>query len=366
MTERSLLADAVETFFSERCTPEAVAAIEAGSDAHAMWSETEALGLTLASVPESVGGEGGSLIDSLTILRAAGRHAVPLPLAETGALAGWLLAEAALPVGAGPSTVAPIDRAETLRLTRDGERARLSGRASGVPWAQSAARIVVLARDEEDALVVASVPPWAAEIQPGSNLAGEPRDGVSFTGVVLEPGTFAAVAIDLDEYFLRGALTRAVLMLGALEQTRELTVAFSKARVQFGRPIARFQAVAHALAQMARDVAVVRAAVELAVSAAAADVRDGWLEIASAKVVAGRAAGSVSAHAHQIHGAIGITKEYRLSVLTRRLLSWREEFGPEGEWSQRIGAAAWRAPDGVWGLVSAGRYPMSLPIARAR
>jgi acyl-CoA dehydrogenase len=148
------------------------------------------------------------------------------------------------------------------------------------------------------------------------------------------------------------------MMLGALETARDLAVAHARDRTQFGRPLAAFQAVQHMLAQIARDVAVTRSVVELAVSAASENVTGGWLEIASAKVVAGRAARTVSAHAHQVHGAIGITKEYSLSALTRRLWSWREEFGTESEWSQRIGQEACRSPEGVWGLITGGRLPL--------
>jgi len=220
--------------------------------------------------------------------------------------------------------------------------------------------VVVLAHDGGGELFAASVEPSALAIIPGRNLAGEPRDSVSLDGVAVASADFAPVHIDLETLQLRGALARAVLMLGALEQTRDLTVAFSKDREQFGRPIARFQAVAHLLAQLARDVALARAAVDLAVSAAVEDVAGAWLEIACAKVVAGRAAGSVSARAHQVHGAIGVTKEYALSAITRRLWSWRDEFGSETEWARRIGAEAWRTPDGVWGLITAGRLPTSL------
>jgi acyl-CoA dehydrogenase len=164
-----------------------------------------------------------------------------------------------------------------------------------------------------------------------------------------------------DDILLRGALGRAVLMLGALEHVRDLTVAWSKDREQFGRPIARFQAVQHMLAQMARDVALTRAAVELAAAAAGED-GGGWLEIAAAKVVAGRAARTVTAQAHQVHGAIGVTREYSLTVLTRRLWAWRDEFGSEAEWSRRIAARLAESEDGVWALVTAGR----LPLATAR
>jgi alkylation response protein AidB-like acyl-CoA dehydrogenase len=148
------------------------------------------------------------------------------------------------------------------------------------------------------------------------------------------------------------------MMLGAMETARDLAVAHARDRTQFGRPLAAFQAVQHMLAQIARDVAVTRSVVELAVSAAAEDVTGGWLEIASAKVLAGRAARTVSAQAHQVHGAIGITKEYSLSALTRRLWSWREEFGTESEWSRQIGQEGWRAPEGAWGLITSGRLPL--------
>lgn len=359
MTERSLLADAVETFFGARCTADEVAAIEAGRDPAELWDEMEELGLTLASVPEEAGGQGGSLIDALTVLRASGRHAVPLPLAETSVLAGWILAEAGLPVGAGPSTVAPVRSTDRLELTRSGDGARLSGRAPRIPWGRSAARIVALANDEEGRLFAAGVEPSAVGVVDGRNLAAEPRDTIEFVDVLVEAGAFAPLPLDRDAVLLRGALSRAVLMLGALERTRDLAVAYSKDRVQFGRPIARFQAVQHLLAQIARDVAVVRAAVELAVSAAAEDDGSGWLEIASAKIVAGRAARSVSAQAHQVHGAIGVTKEYSLSILTRRLWSWRDEFGSEAQWSQRIGDAAWRDEGGVWDLVTSSRLPVA-------
>jgi acyl-CoA dehydrogenase len=360
MSERSLLADVVETFFSERCPPQQVAAIEAGADPDPLWRELEELGLTLAAVPEAAGGQGGSLLDALTIMRAAGRHAAPLPLAEAGLLAGWLLAEAGMSVSEGVLTVAPVRRGETIRITTDGGNARLDGQALRVPWARTAERIVVLALDAEGRGYVASVPPAAAQITLGHNLAGEPRDDVVLAGVVVAGDDVAPVTATIEQLQLRGALARSVMMLGALERVRDLTVAWSKDRVQFGRPISKFQAVQHLLAELARDVAVARAAVDLAVSAAVDDIDAAWLEIASAKLVCGRAAGSVAARAHQVHGAIGVTKEYSLSVLTRRLWSWRDEFGSETEWAQQIGAEAWREPRGVWSLVTAGRIPTAL------
>jgi acyl-CoA dehydrogenase len=354
MTESTLLADAVERFFSERCLPDFVAAAEAGSDTTELWTETEQLGLTLVSVSEDTGGEGGSLADAMTVLRAAGRHAVPLPIAET-ILAGWLLSEAGLPVGLGPATIAPAQPSDHLLLTTRGGGLRITGSALRIPWGCAARRIVVVAPDEADRLHVASVDPAGARVVQGMSLANEPRDYVDFTDVPVEPSACAPVLLSPDTIQVRGALFRTGMMLGALERARDLAVEHVKVRQQFGRPLARFQAVQQLIAQIARDVAVTRAAVDLAVVAVTDDPGAAWLEVAAAKVVAGQAARGVAARAHQVHGAIGVTKEYPLSMLTRRLWSWRNEFGSEAEWSQRIGAEAWQTDGGPWALATSGR-----------
>lgn len=356
MSERSMVADAIAELLSARCTPEYVAAVEAGADPGPLWQELEELGFTQVALPESAGGGDGTTVDALTVLRAAGRHAAPLPLAETGLLAGWLLDAAGLPVGQGRATVAPARAEDAFLLRPDAEDALLTGRAIRVPWASAAATLVVLAHDAGGRTYVAAVDPADARIDPGANLAGESRDIVVLDAVVIRSGSFAPVALTLDDVLLRGALTRAVLMLGALEQVLALTVAWAKDREQFGRPIARYQAVQQLLAQMARDVALTRAAVESAASAADGPA-GGWLETASAKVVAGRAARTVTAQAHQVHGAIGVTREYALTGLTRRLWDWRGEYGTEAAWSAAIAARAVSTPDGVWGLVTAGRTP---------
>ena len=63
-----------------------------------------------------------------------------------------------------------------------------------------------------------------------------------------------------------------------------------------------------------------------------------YVAAALAKGRVGESAGTVARLAHQVHGAIGFTKEYALQLSTRRLWSWREEFGPDPEWAARVGA----------------------------
>ena len=64
-----------------------------------------------------------------------------------------------------------------------------------------------------------------------------------------------------------------------------------------------------------------------------------WMEVASAKVRVGEAAGAGAAIAHQLHGAIGFTAEHALQRYTRRLWSWRDDFGAESHWAEELGRA---------------------------
>jgi acyl-CoA dehydrogenase len=233
---------------------------------------------------------------------------------------------------------------------------RLSGTATRVPWGARAARVAVLA-ETPDGRVVCSVDPRACAVQRRVNLAGEPRDTLDFDGVVVGAGEHAQapVALTADVLERRGALLRAAQIAGALTATLELSVAFAGERVQFGRPIAAFQAVGSLLALLAAESAAAVGAVDAAL-AAFADGGDAANEVAAAKVRAGQAAGAGAEMAHQIHGAIGYTREHRLHLLTRRLWSWRDEYGSEAVWAQRLGHSALEAGgSGLWPLISGTR-----------
>lgn len=148
---------------------------------------------------------------------------------------------------------------------------------------------------------------------------------------------------------LRGALARSIQMAGALERVRDLTVRYAAERRQFGQPLNRFQAIQQHLAALAAEVALAGAAVDDAVASPTP------ARVGAAKIVAGRAAGAAAAIAHQVHGAIGYTREHELHRFTTRLWRWRDEHGTEAEWAARLGERALAAtPDGLWGLMTAG------------
>jgi acyl-CoA dehydrogenase len=203
-----------------------------------LWRLLEESGLTLVSVPESAGGSGGDLRDLATVVQACGYRAAPVPLVETALLAGWGLASAGIAVPPGPLAVACPAAASTA-LVPDGPGHRLVGRVRGVPWARAARRILVLtaAPGQPGRPVHAVIDPRDCAIEPGTNLAGEPRDAL-----VLPPGGVDCRPLPADDgpdpsrMVLRGALGRALLMVGSLCRVLDLTVRYAGEREQFGRP----------------------------------------------------------------------------------------------------------------------------------
>jgi acyl-CoA dehydrogenase len=133
----SLLVDTVAEILASVCTDDVLRAAESEGFEPSAWAAVAAAGLPWISVPESLGGEGGELADALAVLRVAGYYGLPLPLAETGLLAGWLRAASGLPVDRLPATVAAGED-----LTWDGETTR--GTARLVAWGRSVPRIVTL------------------------------------------------------------------------------------------------------------------------------------------------------------------------------------------------------------------------------
>ena len=216
-----------------------------------------------------------------------------------------------------------------------------------VPWGRRAERLAVLADGG-----VASVPVAAATVQPHVSLAGEPRDSLTFDGVQAEVAS-APLGVDAEALRFRGALSRVALMAGAVEKMSRLTVSYTNEREQFGRPVARFQAVQAHLVWAAQDAALTRMAAEIAGREASRG--DGRFEIASAKLVANQAATRATRACHQAHGAMGMTQEYPLHHLSRRLWSWRTEYGGDREWTRWVGRhAVGVGADHLYPLVTGG------------
>ncbi len=299
-----LLVDGVRRLLADTCTHVVVQAAEEEGWSAGVWDALAGAGYgSLAGL---------ELSDALAVLQVAGEYAAPVPLAEA-ALAGWLLGQAV----PGTITVAP---AGELRL----EQGRLSGSARRVPWGHAVERLVAVVGGTAVVVPVAA----AVRVERATNLAGEPRDTLVFEAAEVQQARPAAC--DLQQW---GALTRVALIAGALTAMARLTVAYAGERRQFGRPIAAFQAVQQHLVEIAQEASLVVAAADGAARAPEA------FEIAAAKTLASRATVNATRAAHQVHGAMGMTQEYRLHHFTRRLWAWRHEYGDEQHWASRLGGA---------------------------
>lgn len=351
---RDMLVQAATGLFADLCPPEVVVAAEQTGWSDRLWDALAESGFPLVSVPEEAGGSGGDVEDACALLAVAGRFAAPVPLAETGLLAGWALAAAGLPLPAGPATVGVGRATDVVQLSGRPGSWRLSASLTRVPWGGRCERVVLLAEADGRSWVV-SAPAAAATVTPGRNLAAEPRDALVWSDVALDDDAVAPApaGVDLEALRLRGALGRAALIAGALARVSELSVRYTHEREQFGRPVARFQAVQAHLVHIAEEAQL--AGLASTVAARNADPAPAFSDVAAAKVVAGVAATKASAAAHQAHGAIGMTKEYELGQLTRRLWSWRDEFGSEAHWSRALGARLAEAgADQLWPRIATG------------
>ena len=354
-TADPLLVETLTRMLEEHCTPEVVDRAERGEWPKELWDTLEAAGLPLAWVPETRGGAGASLADGFGIVRVAARYAAPVPLAET-LLAGWTLSQAGVDAPPGPLSAAPTRTDDAPALN---SRGRLSGVLRGVPFASDARALVLVARRGDGvamAMLKLDADRRRDRVGRGSSLAGEPQDDVSLDDLVPDVITNLPAGFDLAQRRV-GATLRAQQIAGALEAALEQSLRYAGDRSQFGRPIAKFQAVQHNLAVLAGEAAAAGAAADAAASAiarfGAGDDR-AFRAVAAAKIRAGEAAGSGAAIAHQVHGAIGFTREYSLQQRTRRLWSWRDDFGPEAEWADELGRlVAAAGADRLWADLSA-------------
>jgi acyl-CoA dehydrogenase len=308
-----------------------------------LWGTLTESGLTLLTTPEERGGTGAGLRELAVVLESSGYHAAPVPLAEHDLLASWLLGVAELPATAGVMTAAV-----TAQPLRGG---RLDAVLAHVPWA-GVADTLVIAGDG----FVASIPIAQVTVDRDPDIAGQPHGRVH-VDTELDRDWFADVdANPANEFRLRGALARSLQTCGALARALTLTCEHAQQREQFGRPIAKFQAVQALIADAASSVALAKTAADFAVEIVAThgfDTPHGVFAVSVAKIEAARAATLVARNAHQVHGAIGFTLDHRLRHFTTRALAWRSDFGVQREWQHRLGELVLESPDGVWELVTA-------------
>lgn len=345
--DTDLLYDAIERLVRDIFDRDTVRKGASGQWLDAAWDALKESGAPLAMVPENQGGFGIDTADAIDILRLVGYWAIPLPLSET-MLALGLLARAGIALPDAVVTLCPPNRT-TASLARTGEGWKIEGRATRVPWARHAGE-VVLATQSNGASYLVMVPIDCCEIAEGCNLAGEPRDDISFDCALAEGRVKEVAPSAMQDIHAAGAALRTVMIAGAANRVLDMSVEYACEHKQFGRPIAAFQAVQQNLAVIGGQVALCRASGDMA--AQALFNPECTVAIAMAKARAGEAASEAVHLGHQVHGAIGYTDEYDLHLYSKRIWAWREEFGNEAEWNEYVGQAAIDHHAGPWALIT--------------
>ncbi len=199
--------------------------------------------------------------------------------------------------------------------------------------------------------MIAQVAGSAAKAEADASLAREPRDTLQWSAAPVVAAAPLRSRLGRQPVFAGGALVRAAQMAGGLEFLLAQSVKYVSERKQFGRPLAAFQAIQQNLALLAGHTAAAGMAAQQAfhVVDRTGEGGDPSFEIAVAKIRTGEAASLGAGIAHQAHGAIGFTYEHSLHFVTRRLWSWRAEFGAESHWSVALGRqVAAQGADALW------------------
>ena len=305
--EREMLRDTVASIVEKHASPEAVRRAmdsERGYD-EALWTLLcEQVGAAALVVPEELGGAGGELADAAVVIEMLGRALVPTPLL------GTTLAELALLSAGEPD-------ADTLEKLAEGASIGavvfdpayvVNGDVADVVVGCAEGRLTRWTTFTAEPVVTMDPTRRLARLQAGDV---EP--------IGQDPGIADIAAILL-----------AVEQVGAASRCLDLTVAYTKGRVQFGRPIGSFQALKHRMADLYVLVQSARAVVDDAVT------EPSPTSAALARVAASEAFSQVTAEAIQMHGGVAITWEYDIQLYFKRAHGSAQLLGPPRDYLRRL------------------------------
>ncbi|MCR4267560.1 acyl-CoA dehydrogenase family protein [Nitratireductor sp. ZSWI3] len=355
--ERRMMQDALRRFLSNSVTParrEAAESSTAGFDRET-WAGLAELGVIGALFPEARGGYGGSGFDIAAVFEEMGRAGAIEPLLDTGVLAGGLLMELGGDARQGlveqviggelqlalahaePASRYDLSRV-TTRAERSGDTYVLNGRKSVVVNAPAADLLLVSARmaggaNDADGICLFLVDPAAS----GLALRDYPLSGGG-RGAELDLRN-VAVAADaligaegaaypaLVHAHARATTAICAEAVGLMDRIRVLTTDYLKTRKQFGQPIGKFQALQHRMADMLTEIEQARSALINLAGHLDGPETERDVHVAATKNLISRVCALVVEESIQMHGGIGMTMEYELGHLAKRLTMTDHRFG---------------------------------------
>jgi acyl-CoA dehydrogenase len=353
----SMIADSAEKLFSTLIDKELLEAFDRSVFPEALWTQVDQSGFPAALASEASGGIGLGWVECFPILYGVGYWQVPLPLADT-MIANYLISAAggALPGG----RVAIADGPVEIAIGDDG---RMSGKLVDVSWARHCQNVLIETDGVDGGggrLAVVSLVQPGVRLQQYENHAAEPLDSIALECAQIH--LLSPVPVTSTPGLLRtfGALACSAMLCGALDSCLRQAVVYANDRVQFGRPLAKYQAIQQQLALLAGEISAARTATLVAFSASEATLA---FDTAVAKVRASEAATLAANICHQVHGAIGFTHEHSLHFSTRRLWAWRGRHGSDAYWAGRLGQLAIDAGSKDFWERFTDRFDAMMPIA---
>ena len=334
--EQQALEELALQIIGDHATHERLKQIEGASERfdRQLWDALAKADLLGVAIPEEFGGGGLGLVELCLLLSAVGRHCAPVPAWPTLVLGALPIAQFGTPAqrqqflpavirgetilsGALIDTQSEDPLAPTVTARRDGSSWRLDGVKMCVPAAHLAERLVVSARTGADALGVFLLDPSAPGVQSErqETTQGEPQFLLRLSGAAVtadavlgDPTQGKAIVKWLVDRALVGLCA---LELGVAERALRMTAEYTSTREQFGKPIAKFQAVAQRAADAFIDVQAIRWTTWQAVWRLAEGLPADE-EIAIAKFWVGEGGHRVVTAAQHLHGGIGVDLDYPL------------------------------------------------------
>jgi alkylation response protein AidB-like acyl-CoA dehydrogenase len=326
---QQILKDTAHKFFAGECPIAAVrkaTETETAYDA-ALWTKLAEQGFTGIITPEEFGGMGLGKVELVLLMEEAGYSLLPGPFFSTVALAGAVIDACAsgeqkkkylgqIAAGQARSTVALVEAAgswDPASLTISATANKLTGTKLFVTDAAVADFIIVVARDGVYA-VEAKAAGMRISPMKGMDLARKIYS-VEFKNT---PAELLGNTKNLGSALNVATAALSAEMVGGMQRSLELTVAYAKTRKQFGKPIGIFQAVQHLCADMYLETESSRSAVYYAAWALEENVPDAAASVSVAKMYASDASRTVGNRGVQVHGGMGFTWENDIHLYYRR------------------------------------------------
>ena len=298
--------------------------------------------LTKIAVKEKLGGAGMNLVDIIPLIKLSAFHGVPIPFVET------IIGNYFFSVFDKKPTddFISICYEENDMIIRDN---KVSGLLKSIPYLNFTNKVMAKVRYNDDDYLIffENKNSYLKQIH---NFLAEPRydlevknENILFKEKFPKEINFLNILANL----------KSIQATGAMEKILQLCIDYCSNRKQFGRALSKFQMIQNHISEISLEIAASGASISVLESSNNIETnRDenfsNDIKTAIAKIRTGLASGKVIALSHQVHGAMGFTKEYDLSYFTKNLNSWRNDFGTEIQWQNSLGNYFLKQNKNLW------------------